>query len=255
MREKHSTTLCNAMALATGPTSCPACHPPPPCPSCYLIGRSETAFNGKNPRLRFAFNWNERRTVAAAAQKAWKRNAQRKANITERRGRQREKKRERGKGGKSGNQGNHLDIEPPLPLPPVGCEMKSEIDAVLRSTSFPSFQQCLISGTAFSSLATGLSVTRLVPQASSLMPHALCHVPGMPRAPTKPHPVAGCLFDLVLAALLCCCFVFLLLSSFFLPYCFPLQLMCQSQSRQLFFCYCFFFFVLAISFLLSFASW
>lgn len=85
------------------------------------------------------------------------------------------------RGGKSGNQGNHLDIEPPLPLPPAGCEMKSEIDAVLRSSSsFPSFQQCLISGTAFSSLATGLSVTRLVPQASCRMPCAMClacHVP------------------------------------------------------------------------------
>lgn len=92
--------------------------------------------------------------------------------------------RERKRGRKSGNQGNHLDIEPPLPLPPVGCEMKSEIDAVLRSSSFPSFpppfQQCLISGTAFSALATGLSVTRLVPQASCLMPYAMClacHVP------------------------------------------------------------------------------
>lgn len=43
-----------------------------------------------------------------------------------------------------------------------------------------SFQQCLISGTAFSSLATGLSVTRLVPQASCRMPCAMClacHVP------------------------------------------------------------------------------
>lgn len=59
------------------------------------------------------------------------------------------------------------------------------------------------------------------PRASSLMPHALCHVPGMPRAPTKPHPVAGCLFDLVLAALLCCCFVFLSLSSFFFAVLFP----------------------------------
>lgn len=77
-------------------------------------------------------------------------------------------------------------------------------------TALPSFQHCLISGTTFSSLATGLSVTRLVPQAS-------CLVPGMPRAPSKPHPVAACLFDLVLAALLllllllCFSFAFLLL--------------------------------------------
>lgn len=125
----------------------------------------------------------------------------------------RERDRNREGGGMwSGHQGNHLDIEPPLPLL-AKWNQKSTL-------SCPILSQCLISGTARSLLATGLSVTRHV---------SLYH----PK-----HALLQRLFVWFrFACFICCCFVFLklsflllLLSHFLFPFAIDVPVTVSSAS-------------------------